>query len=156
MPVLREQTTAAVAEPAMRPGEYLRLRRIAAGLTNGHISIALRPAQLRNVADLRSELKRELILLEADQLLGTRSLDLVDILARVYSFDPSVYHLLVARQRDPACREPLPQICRGCGCTENDACVDRLRGPCGWARPELCTHCADRPSLQAGAPTHAA
>jgi len=48
----------------------------------------------------------------------------------------------------------LPEVCRGCGCTEQDACVTatgRLLGGlvepgdrpvCGWAAPGLCTSCA--------------
>lgn len=31
--------------------------------------------------------------------------------------------------------------CAICGCTETKACVDE-RGPCSWAGPNLCSHCA--------------
>jgi hypothetical protein len=34
-------------------------------------------------------------------------------------------------------------ICRECGCTENDACVDDAGRACSWAEPDLCTACAD-------------
>lgn len=32
--------------------------------------------------------------------------------------------------------------CRGCGCTESNACMT-LAGPCGWARPLICTACLE-------------
>lgn len=31
--------------------------------------------------------------------------------------------------------------CRGCGCTDNHACIDR-GVPCHWAAPGLCSACA--------------
>lgn len=35
------------------------------------------------------------------------------------------------------------RLCSNCGCHEMDACLDALHQPCGWAGPDLCTHCAD-------------
>ncbi|RKQ95460.1 hypothetical protein [Maricaulis maris] len=35
----------------------------------------------------------------------------------------------------------MTRACRQCGCTEIRACVDE-RGPCWWAEPDLCSHCA--------------
>lgn len=32
--------------------------------------------------------------------------------------------------------------CAVCGCTELNACVDELRGPCHWVADRLCSHCA--------------
>jgi len=34
----------------------------------------------------------------------------------------------------------LGQVCKGCGCSECDAC----EGGCGWAEPDLCTACYDK------------
>ncbi len=34
-------------------------------------------------------------------------------------------------------------ICRRCGCTEECACFDDLRGPCSWVEAGLCSHCRD-------------
>lgn len=33
-----------------------------------------------------------------------------------------------------------PRACRVCGCTWNNACVDR-RGACWWVEADLCSHC---------------
>ncbi len=34
------------------------------------------------------------------------------------------------------------RICKTCGCSEYDACIDEVTGqPCGWAKPGLCTAC---------------
>ena len=37
---------------------------------------------------------------------------------------------------------PVPRVCRGCACSENDACVDD-HGACAWSlrHPDLCTAC---------------
>jgi hypothetical protein len=41
-------------------------------------------------------------------------------------------------------------VCRSCGCTDNDACIDRLGRPCSWVlldidRPNgICSACAER------------
>lgn len=34
------------------------------------------------------------------------------------------------------------EACRGCGCTEHNACMTE-DGPCGWARPQICTACLE-------------
>lgn len=42
-------------------------------------------------------------------------------------------------------RGVLPQVCRVCGCSELDACLEqvsvRSTAPCAWAEPDLCTAC---------------
>ena len=42
--------------------------------------------------------------------------------------------------------DPLLDQCAVCDCTENDCsqCVKRTGEPCYWARPALCSACADR------------
>lgn len=146
---------AATLAPPMKPGEYLRLRRQAAGLTIAHVVTVLRPANLANVAELRQQLTRDLMFLEADTLGGPRALELADLLGAVFAYDPSVFHHLVARAKDGMNAGAPPMICTGCGCSWNDPCLGR-GGPCSWARPNLCSCCTDRPSLSEGAPSHAA
>lgn len=34
------------------------------------------------------------------------------------------------------------EACRGCGCTESNACMTPA-GACGWARPQICTACLE-------------
>lgn len=38
----------------------------------------------------------------------------------------------------------MPGVCRECGCTEDEACVDDVTGdPCFWVEPDLCSACAE-------------
>lgn len=41
--------------------------------------------------------------------------------------------------------------CGGCGCTDDNACVDEL-GPCYWVGPEQCSACFPDVILLAGGP----
>ncbi len=38
--------------------------------------------------------------------------------------------------------KPGQRICRVCGCTEHNACVDEVGQACAWGGPDLCTACA--------------
>ncbi|MDD5081747.1 MAG: hypothetical protein PHU08_00095 [Dehalococcoidales bacterium] len=39
--------------------------------------------------------------------------------------------------------EPVRR-CRVCGCTENNACIDRRTGePCHWVEADLCSNCVE-------------
>lgn len=68
---------------------------------------------------------------------------------------PDGYYLLEAqRAREPKCERcglPLPDchcppVCRGCGCTEADACLvqvgHHITG-CWWAEADLCIACKE-------------
>lgn len=33
-------------------------------------------------------------------------------------------------------------MCRVCGCTDEEACIDANGQPCRWVEPNLCSHCA--------------
>jgi len=140
---------ASPAPQAMRPGTYLRLRREAAGLTHRHIAIVLVPAGRADAAELRASMSRRLRLIESDDQAGSnpspRDLDLVDQLGSVFAFSAAIYWLLVGIAADPESEIPVPQICRGCGCTWSDPCNERGRG-CAWSAedPSLCTTCADK------------
>ena len=59
----------------------------------------------------------------------------------------------VIPELDSSTDEPPPipaaigPVCRSCGCSQEDACLDPNDGPCSWAEPDLCTSCSS------GAPT---
>ena len=39
----------------------------------------------------------------------------------------------------------LEETCRGCGCTDDDACWDEeTKGPCHWVKSDLCSLCAQK------------
>jgi hypothetical protein len=38
----------------------------------------------------------------------------------------------------------LALVCRECGCTDDDACLDEDGGPCSWVEANLCSACAPR------------
>lgn len=35
----------------------------------------------------------------------------------------------------------MNRTCRGCGCSEFDACVDDDGRPCSWSTDDLCSMC---------------
>ncbi len=50
---------------------------------------------------------------------------------------------------------PLPsrlgQVCRACGCSERDACIDAATGfACSWADADLCSHCVAAAGSEGG------
>ena len=47
--------------------------------------------------------------------------------------------------------KPKVQTCRECGCTDDNACVDKGTGDtCGWAEDNLCTFCKDKEATPSG------
>ena len=42
-----------------------------------------------------------------------------------------------------ALNEPIPGVCRVCGCTESNPCYTPDHGHCWWVEPSLCSHCAE-------------
>lgn len=42
---------------------------------------------------------------------------------------------------------PAPPVCRGCGCTDDRACVTLDGTPCLWVEPDLCSACLFEPLL---------
>ena len=38
-----------------------------------------------------------------------------------------------------------PQVCRDCGCTDDDCrgCIERTGEPCFWIEDDLCSACAE-------------
>lgn len=39
--------------------------------------------------------------------------------------------------------EPVPGVCRICGCTSDNPCFNPEYGYCHWVAPSLCSHCAE-------------
>ena len=117
--------------PPLTPAGYLRLCRAAAGLSIEQVVERIEPriAARSDVGMILRELERD----------GVKALSVNTLrpLLRAFPLDLEVY----AQLRDePADRHP--RICRACGCSQNDACVDRDRCPCAWSdTPGLCTGC---------------
>ncbi len=127
-------TTTAAAP--MAPGIYLKKRREAAGLSIDDVV-----TRLGCPSWARTEIGNDLLALEEGSVAEAPSL--VASLRLQFPFDCATYLALVDHAADPDTELPLPEICRGCGCTWHDACPDDGRGqPCSWARPGLCSTCA--------------
>lgn len=121
------------ARAPMTPAAYLRLRREDARLTIAQVAERL---PTRHVdAGLAASVIRTL------ETPGARARHraTLDALRTVFPFDIDVYRQL--------CEEPAerhPQICRGCGCSTYDACVEADGHTCcAWALPTLCTRCME-------------
>ncbi len=102
----------------MKPGQYLKLRREAAG-------IAIDGTALDAAA---------LAAIEAGDRLPT-DMEL-QALAWAFRFDMVV---LVGLQRGI-----VDRICRACGCSEFDACTEADGCGCSWVEHDLCSTCADK------------
>jgi hypothetical protein len=144
---MTETLTAPAAAPAtdeLTPGRYMRLRREAAGLSIDDVA-----ARLSGTTSGAAGYRVLVEALERNDPMSGAELTLIDDLAdaRIFSFDPAIYYMLVGRRAEPGAA-PLPGICRSCGCTWNDACVDDERGPCAWANADatLCSHCQPPPA----------
>lgn len=118
--------------PRLLPSEYLSLRRRAAGISLDEAAMRL----AENAHDLADA--KALIRMLETRGVAARSRAVIEHLQAAFPIDPDVYHQLAT---EPADRHP--QICGGCGCSQNDACVDAQHGHCGWAEPGMCTRCAD-------------
>jgi len=131
------------ALPPFTPASYLRLRRTAARLTieqaAERIADRAAPVQGRRIGrtNALAELRALLRQLETPGVVA-RSADTLALLRLAFPFDPDVYRQLAT---EPADRHP--RICRGCGCSEHDACAVEPFGNCAWAAPTLCTRCTD-------------
>jgi hypothetical protein len=146
------------APEALTPGSYLKLRREAAALTIQHVVLALVPATRRSAAEDRADLRNRIMLLEEDALHRPACPSLVDKLGTVFSFVPGIYWLLLAHHDDPGgwIGRP-PRICRGCGCSQHDACIEPVRDrgeaerACAWSARDsgLCTACEQLGILRA-------
>ena len=120
------------APAAMTPWRYLKLRRLAAGLTIEQLAERITPRgrdQRKTIALVT--------LLECDGGRSRNDLTLLAI-ANAFQFDPLVYRQLID---EPADRHP--RICGTCGCSHWDPCESEA-GCCSWAAIDQCSHCAER------------
>lgn len=130
--------------PVMSPGQYLRLRREAAGLSLDDVALFTDTWPTHVSARSRAEL---LALVEQDMMVIDAGL--VDALRAaaahgMIAFDPAVLFQLVAIHAGAEIASP--DLCRTCGCSWSDPCFSEHQESCGWARGEadLCTACLDR------------
>lgn len=128
---------------AMTPAAYLRLRRAAAGLSVRDAAQAVVDAWAATKqpgvitpGQMRDQVRGWIELLETPGYTA-KSDHVIRPLLAAFPLDLAVY----AQLRDePADRHP--RICRGCGCSQNDACRNDEHGlGCGWAGDDLCTAC---------------
>lgn len=117
---------------ALIPAAYLKLRRLAAGLSVEQVARRIAP-RARDQAEATA-----LIYLLETPGVRARHTETLIMLAKVFPFDPLVYRQLA---EEPADRHP--RVCRGCGCSHWDPC----RAPfeeekCAWATLTCCTRCA--------------
>ncbi|HEX8300394.1 hypothetical protein [Sphingomonas sp.] len=118
--------------PPITPARYVGLRRAASGKSIEQIA-----ALIATTASNQAEVRALIRLLETPGTVA-RSLDSIALLQAAFSIDPAVYHQLATEHADRH-----PQICRGCGCSQNDACVCVELGNCAWAGPGICTGCTN-------------
>lgn len=140
---------------ALKPGTYLALRRQAAGYSVDAFARALllvaehyapaRPAIHGRVPAARPTLDesrarfrkmRDTVTLLESPNGRTNDADLLWAIASLFPFNRAVYHQLATA---PANRHP--RVCRGCGCSDHDACVDIQDHVCSLLTPDLCSHC---------------
>lgn len=126
----------------MTPAMYVRLRRMAAGLTEQQLADRL-------AVVFRRERPRMPVTypFAVHMLYAVRALEMptakalmretVAAFAEVMPFDADVYWQL--RDNKPTRH---PRVCRGCGCSQHDACQHDHWGNCSWASPTQCSHCA--------------
>lgn len=130
----------ATALGPLTPQAYLALRRRAARLSvddaaslivENTTSPRFMPRSER-LAEARALIRQ----LETPGILA-RHVTTVDLLAAAFPLDPNVYYQLA---HEPADRHPA--VCRGCGCSQWDACDRGADGACAWASSDLCTRCS--------------
>ncbi|MEG3182101.1 hypothetical protein [Sphingomonas sp. LT1P40] len=131
-PLLSRPTSLVSEHGPVAPHDYVRLRRQAAGL-----DIAQTAARLCVAGDDQAAVRAIVRMLERPGVIA-RERSTIAKLVRAFPIDAEVYHQLAT---EPA--ESHPRICRGCGCSQDDACQQAEHGPCNWAGPEICTRCTD-------------
>ncbi len=112
------------------PGEYLRRRREASGMTLDDVA-----AKISTEPRIDERGRRDLI---AGIEGGAIALTMAEAAAlhAVFRFDPQVLVRLV-----PPVTGDAPRLCRICACSERDACFDIDAGACFWIAPDLCSVC---------------
>ncbi|MEG8045202.1 hypothetical protein QP175_02610 [Sphingomonas aerolata] len=133
MPIERRHSAPSVLLP-LTPAHYLRLRRVAAGLS---VDAVARSISANNQAEARA-----LVMLLETVGSTARYRETVEAVADAFPIDIDVYFQL----RDtPA--EDHPRICRGCGCSESDPCIAGDGShTCDWCGPAMCSRCVTAPA----------
>jgi transcriptional regulator with XRE-family HTH domain len=110
------------------PGQYLRKRREAAGLSIDDVA-----ERIATVPRWAEHLRRGwLEQIESDDM--PASFNTVVVLHQVMKFDLGVLVALTAEKCE------APQLCVVCACSEADPCVGQS-GPCAWVDVDLCSAC---------------
>ena len=137
------------SEP-LSPGRYLRLRRVAAGLSERDLAQRMAAVWMHGVAQhvgaenapqprtrvtIRDLIDQMLIIVRGLELPSAvaRRRDTIDAISLVLSIDPDVYWQLA-----DSAPSRHPRICRGCGASTHDA-----GEPVNWSTASCCTACAD-------------
>lgn len=124
----------------MTPGEYLALRRGAAGLTLAQVAARLQTEPRldeRGRLQLLGQIESSAVPANAFTLAALRA---------CFRFDSVVYDALADRHFGRfAALPPAPRICIGCGCTEHDACRHGF-GACHWVAADRCSACGGAPA----------
>lgn len=116
----------------LTPSDYLRLRRIAAGL-----SIADAARRLVESPADRPRAEGFLRRLETPGRTALYRSTILHLL-QAFPFDPDVYWQLA---EEPPHRQP--RICRGCGCSAHDRCSDAEGVACRWIAQDRCSACSE-------------
>ena len=124
--------------PPLTPGAYLKMRRCAACL-----SVADVAGKIATAPRLAEHARAELIeLIEADA--APASFETIVVLGNVFWFDFDVLAALVRVALGADLK--LPCICRICGCSDCDPCVQDVAlvgaAVCEWVNVDLCSSCA--------------
>lgn len=129
----------------MLPGTYLRLRRAAHGLSTRDLARQLVGLPFARQGPVEIFVNRMTARLR-DAETGSEHLvpNQAILLSQIVPFEPPVYLRLIALTSVPGLSVPVPQLCRGCGCSWHMACIDARGAPCSWSADDstLCTRCS--------------
>lgn len=133
--LVAEQAAASPVPSPMSPGTYLRKRREA-----GNISLATLASAMFPGANVSSQAAVRELLAEVEANRATIDSRFSASIARHLHMDSEIFDRLTAIHH--GCDLPVPQICRQCACSWNDACLSPA-GPCAWSRQDsnICTRC---------------
>lgn len=153
----RTGKTASALPPLTAPA-YVRLRREAAGMTVDQLARALVLVAAHGWAAKRLTLEegrsRHRRMLDQVRLIEREGAVIRDaaamrLIQSVMPFDPAVYRALA---ETPA--GDHPRVCRGCGCSDHDACVTESAGDeqiCSLVTRNVCSRCLAVSLAQVGA-----
>lgn len=123
----------------MTPGTYLKLRRVAAGLTIMDVAAMVSTNPRYGEIDKVAWIDR----IERD--IAALSPDVIATLSDAFRFSRQVLlKLITLRSYGPDAGEE-PRICHLCGCTDLDACRDeQAQRNCAWSGADSCTACTEK------------